>query len=205
MLDTDTTVPPRSRNHATGVRHRLRAATADAHERLDACARRTNLADRQTYGRFLQAQSGPVLALETALQDFGIARLLPDWALRPRAAALRHDLEYLLLHLEPCPSVRLTSLAQAFGTLYVLEGSRLGARVLLQQILTAAPSLAPATRFLSHGSDHRMWATFLQVLEAKVGVTDSAEAAQAARNAFALFEDSFRHAFPGSPIIASSR
>jgi heme oxygenase len=171
-------------------------ATAEVHERLDACAREVNLADQQTYGRFLLAQSGPVLALETTLEDFGVARLLPDWPMRRRTTALHHDLEYLGLCVEPCPSVRLTSIAQAFGLLYVLEGSRLGARMLLRQIVAAAPSLEPATRFLSHGSDPRLWATFLQTLEANVGITDLADSAQGARNAFALFEDSFRKAFP---------
>ncbi len=195
MLDPDATVLPRPRTPAAGVRHSLRAATAQAHERLDACARRVNLADRKSYGQFLQAQSGPVLALETALQDFGVARLLPDWPLRSRAAALRHDLDYLRLHTESSAPIRLTSAAQAFGTLYVLEGSRLGARVLLQQILAAAPALRPATRFLSHGSEHRFWTTFVQVLEAKVGANDLAECIYGAQQAFALFEAAFMQIF----------
>lgn len=191
MLETKTTVLPRPRTPAAGVRHSLRAATAQAHERLDACARRVNLADRESYGRFLVAQSGPVTMLETALQDFGVARLLPDWPLRSRTAALRHDLGVLRLNGESLAAIALTSAAQAFGTLYVLEGSRLGARVLLQQILAAAPDLKPATRFLSHGSDHRLWTTFLQILEAKVGANDLAGCIQGAQHAFALFEDSF--------------
>ena len=195
MLDSDTIVLPRPRTPAPGVRQTLRAATAQAHERLDASARRVNLADRESYGRFLQAQSGPVIALESALQDFGVTRLLPDWPLRSRTAALRHDLDYLRLHTESCAAIRLTSAAQAFGTLYVLEGSRLGARVLLQQILAAAPQLKPATRFLSHGSDHRLWTTFLQTLEVKVGPNDLAGCTEGAKQAFALFAASFMQAF----------
>ena len=191
MLETTTTVLPRPRKPASGVRQSLRAATAQAHEHLDACARRVNLADRQSYGRFLQAQSGPVMGLEAALKDFGIARLLPDWPQRSRVAALLYDLEYLNLRADCCSDVRLESVAQAFGTLYVLEGSRLGARVLLQQILAAAPDLKPATRFLSHGSDQRLWATFLQALEAKVGADDLDECVQGAAEAFGLFETSF--------------
>lgn len=191
MPETDTTVLPRPRTPAAGVRHSLRAATAPAHERLDACARRVNLADRESYGRFLLAQSGPVMVLEAALQYFGVARLLPDWPLRSRTAALRHDLEILRLHAESSAAITLSSAAQAFGTLYVLEGSRLGARVLLRQILGAAPDLKPATRFLSHGSDHRLWTRFLQILEAKVGADDLAECIQGAAQAFALFEASF--------------
>lgn len=198
MLDADTTLPPRPGTSAKGVRHSLRDATADAHERLDACARRINLADRPTYARFLQAQSGPVIALEAALEDFGVHRLLPDWRLRSRRAALQHDLEYFCLRAESCTSVRLKSTAQAFGTLYVLEGSRLGARVLLQQILAAAPALKPATVFLSHGADHRLWTSFLQLLEANVGITDLARCAQGAREAFAMFEVSFMQAFGAS-------
>lgn len=198
MLETDMTVLPRSRTSDAGVRHTLRAATSQAHERLDACAQRVNLADRVTYGRFLQAQSGPVMVLEAALQDFGVGRLLPDWPLRSRTSALHYDLEYLTLRPGSCRAVRLTSAAHAFGTLYVLEGSRLGARVLLQQILDTAPDLRPATRFLSHGSDHRLWPTFLQILEAKVGSNDMPGCIQGAQHAFGLFEASFMQTF-GAP------
>ena len=195
MPENHTTVQPMSRTPAAGIREGLRTATARAHERLDSYARRVNLADQRNYGRFLKAQSGPVKALEAALEQFGVARLLPDWSLRRRTAALEHDLEYLHLHPESSPSVCLTSRAQAFGTLYVLEGSRLGARVLLQQILDAAPALEPATRFLRHGSEHRLWPTFLRALEAKVGADNMAKCVQGARNAFALFEHSFMEAF----------
>ena len=198
MPENDTILQPRSRTQTAGIRNSLRTATAQAHERLDSYSRRVNLADRQNYGRFLQAQSGPVSALEAALEQFGIARLLPDWSLRSRTAALDHDLQYLHLHAESCPSVCLTSAAQAFGTLYVLEGSRLGARVLLQEILEATPSLEPATRFLRHGAEYRLWPTFLRSLEANVAVDDLAKCAQGARNAFALFERSFIEAFGAS-------
>ena len=198
MLETNTTVLPRPRTPVPGVRQSLRAATAQAHERLDSYARRVNLADRESYGRFLQAQSGPVTALETALQDFGVVRLLPDWPLRSRSAALRHDLGWLNLHTELSTSIRPTSAAQAFGMLYVLEGSRLGARVLLQQILAAAPDLKPATNFLSHGSDHRLWPAFLQILEAKVAPDELAGCIRGAEQAFALFQASFMQAL-GTP------
>lgn len=139
------------------------------------------------------------MALETALQDFGVARLLPDWPLRRRTPALHHDLEYLNLRPESRPEVCLNSAAEAFGALYVLEGSRLGARVLLQQILAAAPALKPATRFLSHGSDHRLWTTFLQILEAGVGVNGLDECVLGAQQAFALFEASFVQVLGSTP------
>ena len=195
MLKNYTAVQPRSRTPGTGIRYNLRAATARAHERLDSWARRVNLSDQQNYGRFLEAQSGPVNALEAALQNVGVVRLLPDWSVRSRATALEHDLRHLGLQPQSCPSVRLTSAAQAFGTLYVLEGSRLGARVLLQQILNATPALEPATKFLRHGSDRRLWTTFLQALETKVRIDDLAKCAQGAGDAFALFESSFRQKF----------
>ncbi|MDE2477181.1 MAG: hypothetical protein KGO48_19150 [Alphaproteobacteria bacterium] len=74
----------------------------------------------------------------------------------------------------------------------------MGARVLLQQILAAAPELEPETRFLNHGSDHRLWTTFLQNLEAKVGVNDLPGCILGAQHAFALFEASFMRSF-GAP------
>jgi heme oxygenase len=146
------------------IRESLRAATAEVHE-LDASTRRLNLGNPSDYGGFLLAQSGPLQALETALEDFGVANLLADWSLRSRRTALLHDLTHLGLRVQHCTPLRLKSPAQAFGVLYVLEGSRLGARFLLKQVLTAAPPFKDATEFLRHGEGIRLWPSFLIALE----------------------------------------
>ena len=116
--------------------------------------------------------------------------LLPDWNERSRSAALDADLAELGI---PCPPVatapRLDGEAFLFGVLYVLEGSRLGARLLTRQILANGdPHLRRATRYLRHGEGKPFWQTFLARLEASIAVRRSPERAVAgAVAAFACF------------------
>ena len=76
-----------------------------------------------------------------------------------------------------------------FGVLYVLEGSRLGARLLTRQILASGdPHLRRATRYLRHGEGKPFWQTFLARLESSIAVRRSPERAVAgAVAAFACF------------------
>jgi heme oxygenase len=73
------------------------------------------------------------------------------------------------------------------GTMYVLEGSRLGAKFLLKTLADAAdPRLFEATTYLAHGRGLRLWQSFLARL-ADEGY-DEDEAIFSARLAFAAFE-----------------
>jgi heme oxygenase len=73
--------------------------------------------------------------------------------------------------------------------LYVLEGSRLGARLLLAEVEAAlSPASRAATRYLSHGQGLSLWPTFLQRLEASQQVRREPDAAAAgARAVFRQF------------------
>jgi heme oxygenase len=74
------------------------------------------------------------------------------------------------------------------GTMYVLEGSRLGAKFLLKAVADAAdPRIAEATAYLSHGTGKRLWQSFLAKL-ASEEACDEDEVIEAARSAFAAFE-----------------
>ncbi len=166
------------------VRSSLRAATADAHVRVDALFSRFNLADRGDYGCFLQAQAAALLPLERAL-DAGIAPALGiEWAERRRSTALRHDL--LLLGLsEPVNEDQppITEAAAAFGTIYVLEGSRLGGALLERSVAAGLPRA-----FLARGAPG-LWSRFLDALERGLpSEADLVLALSAARQAFLHFE-----------------
>lgn len=81
------------------------------------------------------------------------------------------------------------------GLLYVLEGSRLGARVLARRVRRAGSDLPLA--YLAHGEDEDLWRSFLTWLEArpKVGLrTDEAEAG--ARYGFRCFSAAFETVAP---------
>lgn len=183
-----------------GPRDLLRSATAELHGRLDARFRALDLTVKADYLRFLAAQAAAVVPIEHALELAGVAKLVPDWDRRSRRAAILADLAILGQAMIPTetPAPAVTSPAGIFGTLYVLEGSRLGGEVLLRRMLaTAGPELCAATRFLSHGRGERLWGSFLAML-AKRPVGENGQLVRAAAGAFALFDAAARRPPPAS-------
>jgi heme oxygenase len=140
------------------------------------------------YRRFLQASAGALLPLEAALVDAGVAKHFPDWPERTRSAVIAADLDRLGQEAHATVSVPPLTQSGVIGTMYVLEGSRLGAKFLLKAVADATdPRIGRATAYLSHGAGKRLWQSFL----AKLGSDacwDEDEAIEAARSAFAAFE-----------------
>lgn len=170
------------RNQTT--RAKLRAATGNAHARVDAVFSRFDLGSRDDYGRFLQAQAAALLPLERAL-DAGIAPHLDiGWAGRRRGAALLSDLAGLGL---PAPTIEaMAPIARAeagLGTIYVLEGSRLGGALLAGSVCPGLPA-----SFLAPG-DPRRWRALVAALDDLL-LTDRQinGAIEAAERVFDLFE-----------------
>ena len=75
------------------------------------------------------------------------------------------------------------------GTTYVLEGSRLGSRLLLTAVSHSSDErVAAATRYLGHGAGQRLWQGYLQILETlNAALYDEGDAIKGAHQAFALF------------------
>lgn len=170
-----------------GLRERLRDATAAAHRELDAQLSSFDLTVLAGYLRFLQASAGALLPLEAALVEAGVADLFPDWPERARSAAIAADLGRLGSAARSSVSVPPLTPSGIFGTMYVLEGSRLGAKFLLRELADATdPRITQAISYLGHGAGKRLWQSFLSKLESEE--CDEAEAIAAARIAFAAFE-----------------
>lgn len=172
------------------IRQLLRTATADLHAAVDARFSADFDSDKAAYGHFLTALSGAVLPLEAAFEAAGVDRFLPDWPERRRAEPLRSDLVTLGLPVAvPRPVAPPRGEARLFGMLYVLEGSRLGGKLLLRRALANPdPQVRSATRYLRHGDGRDLWRPFLERLEASAAVASAPDAAVAgARDAFALF------------------
>jgi heme oxygenase len=190
---------------AWSARSILRAATADLHTDLDSCL--ASLVKRDTgYARFLLGSAAALLPLERALSAADVVTLLPDWPLRSRSQAIRVDLVELMLSEPPLlPPPEIRGEASVFGMLYVLEGSRLGARVVLREAQARlSPAVRAATRYLSHGQGQPLWPTFLQRLEASPHVCrDPEQAVLGARAAFQLFLNAIRRSHPNE-IVATS-
>jgi len=114
----------------------LRDATGADHERVDALYSRFDLADRASYAAFLQTQARALFALEAALTGFPG---LPAW--RARSPLIAQDLADMDLPLpDPAPIAALPDDAAAHGTLYVLEGSRLGGSILAKHVGADLPT-----------------------------------------------------------------
>jgi heme oxygenase len=170
------------------LRERLRAATAAAHRRLDAQFSSFDLTIFSGYRRFLQASAAALLPLEAALVQAGVDTMVPDWLERARSTAITADLARLGSAVPPAMTVAPLTPHGVLGTMYVLEGSRLGAKFLLTAVAGAAdPRINAATAYLSHGAGQRLWQSFLARLEAENGC-DEDEAVEAAGAAFAAFE-----------------
>jgi heme oxygenase len=182
-----------------GLRQRLRAATADAHGRLDAQLARLDLRALSGYRHFLEVSAAALLALEAALVRADVGRLFPDWRLRSRSRVIVNDLGCVGGSVRPFAVPDRFGFDDVLGTMYVLEGSRLGARALAGVVAKSAdPVVVAATAYLRHGAGLQLWPSFLVMLERHaVDLGDDTGAVAAARRAFDLF---YRAASDRAPL-----
>jgi heme oxygenase (biliverdin-IX-beta and delta-forming) len=178
------------------IRDILRHATAEHHAAVDRRFAPLIAQGMSGYVEFLLASAAAVIPLERALTARGVDRILPRWQARTREAALREDLEALDALDTLCAARRVGDAtpdiggeAHQFGVLYVLEGSRLGGRILARDVQAHPDArVRGATRYLRHGENDRLWQSFLSALEAseptRRAVCDAIAGAQAA---FAMF------------------
>ena len=173
----------RNRAHAA-----LRAATFDCHQRVDEIYSSAQLDDRVSYGNFLCAQAAALLPVEAALDQLGMADLVEDWPERIRGQHLIRDMVELgIAKPEPIERPTLSSPPEMLGALYVLEGSRLGGKLLRRSV----PSNFP-TRFLA-GESLESWALFLMRLDQLIdNDAERSGAIDGAHAVFSVFEKSGR-------------
>jgi heme oxygenase len=176
---------------SSGLRDRLKEATATAHRDLDARFAAFDLSSRRGYRRFLEASAAALLPLEAALERAGVIGLFADWPQRARREAIVADIARLDGEIRPLGDVRPLSRNGVLGTMYVLEGSRLGAKYLQRMIAQSAdPMIGEARAYLSHGAGLPLWRGFLARLACeRVSVADEAEAVAGAQRAFAKFAE----------------
>jgi heme oxygenase len=157
---------------SASVRYLLRSATAKDHADVD--SRFGSLIGRGAAGylEFLLLSATAVGPIEEALREAHVERILPDWEDRSRAASLRADLaEMGVVTPMVARPPSLGGEAHQFGVVYVLEGSRLGARVLVRRLLASPDLHTPyATRYLRHGEGLPLWQTFVGRLESSASV-----------------------------------
>ena len=164
----------------------LRGATAPLHARVDALFA-DGLRSARDYRVYLRGMQAPAAFAWQA------------WNHPQRLAWLDADLAALgLAPLPPGPGLRVHCAGAAAGALYVLEGSMLGARTLLDDVRTLGWSAQRGAAFLhGHAGDDAgaRWRTFTRHLEqADFGVDETDAMLAAAAAAFASVEHDFRRA-----------
>ncbi|QNM83535.1 biliverdin-producing heme oxygenase [Sphingomonas sabuli] len=164
-------------------RQALKAATDDVHHLLDTMLSGLTLSNPADYRRFLLIQARVVPPLERALDAFGMADHVPGWAEHRRAGLLQQDLAQLG---EPMPAeVRIDpfeTLGQALGAAYVLEGSRLGGRILERNVGPEMP-----TTFLHPKEQKAAWPALVDTIDTGLYADGLEEAKSAARQCFVAF------------------
>lgn len=167
----------------------LRVATRDAHasiERLIPLVHEPPT--RAAYVDYLRAMYGFLVPVEAALSTLP-ASFADEVSLHARlkSARLAEDLRALdATEIPTCPRTpRIDGPSDGYGVLYVLEGSTLGAQVILRSI-ASVPGLASATRYLGSYGRHvgEMWRAFCEALEAHGDVSHHGRVVEAAMATF---------------------
>jgi heme oxygenase len=171
------------------LRNILKDATAADHARLDDRLGAFDLHDLGGYRRFLEANAAALLPLEGALVAAGVRNILPEWDRHRRSRAILSDLAAIGGTPRLLDPPVLNGRFAVLGTLYVLEGSRLGAAYLLRHVRRASdPRILGASTYLAHGAGQHLWRDFLVVLESHADELDNQEdVIEPARRAFDLF------------------
>lgn len=165
----------------TDARAFLAAETRDLHGALDRFASRFNLLTPSGLENFLRFMWIGCSTIEGGLDAAGADRLLPEWPRRRRSDLLARDLG--ATGTSPPPPIDFASDGEVWGGLYVLEGSRLGGRMLAR-----STPLSNQSAFLSESEKRSFWPQFLKRLRsADQGARSRADMVCGARKAFAAF------------------
>lgn len=171
------------------TRFALKEATDEVHRELDNRLSRLDLSKRDDYRKFLDFHAKVLPALESSLDQGGLSDLVEGWENSRRTTAIERDLAVLGRRMPAAvPVPKLNGTAELLGTAYVVEGSRLGGRVLRKQVGDGLPA-----DFLSDADS--CWPKVVAALD-RFLYSDALidEAIGAARRCFALFLNVAREA-----------
>jgi len=171
----------------------LKQRTARAHAALEARIDALRpFVSRERYALFLQAQFAFHHHVEPLYRQAPTAHLLPDNAHRSRLGQVAADLRDLGVPPPPGRAADFGSLAEGLGWLYVAEGSKLGAAVLLKAVDALGLHGGFGARHLA--ADHRgrglSWRLFTATLnDQALSPAEDGRMARAADDAFRFFAD----------------
>jgi heme oxygenase len=172
------------------IRDIVSEATRSSHRRLDLALSWLDISRPRYYAGFLRGQAEGLFPLEAALEEQGVEEIVRNWPQRARTAALEHDLAAMDVSIDPLPMPHFRNAAEMLGAVYVLEASRMGARVMLARLAQQPESNSiGATSYLRHGFGKRLWPFFLTILENHPAAqANTAGVVQGAEIAYGMFE-----------------
>lgn len=173
---------------------RLRAETADSHQRLEESLDLfTKVAERGSRRRLVERFHGLHAGAEQALAPWLAAIDGLEFDDRSRLPHLRRDLKTLGVSGEAaiCPVATPADAAEALGLFYVLEGSTLGGHMIGKQLARDGVDDEGLTFLNPYGAAvGERWRAFMTVLERETASASDRDAAVAgARRGFALVTD----------------
>lgn len=189
---------------APALSARLKAETADLHQKLDALVMAARpFESRENYGRFVRAQYLFQRDIESLYDDPRLLEMIPDLPTRPRLAAAAADLADLGIPVPaelPAPVADTATLADGLGWLYVSEGSKLGAAFLFKeagQKLGLSETLGARSLAAPAGGRGAAWKGFVHALDnTTLGVAELDHVVRGARHAFERFAVLLAYSFP---------
>ena len=186
----------------------IKASTAVAHARTEKALmmhiKRIDSAD--DYAKLLYCFYGYFAPVEKILESYGPS-IISDYDLRRKTHSLCSDLQQLNV---PNPKSFAADLpeinneSQAFGCLYVLEGSILGGAILKKRILDQCPAIPVAAFTYFSGYDQQtpvMWQSFITQFNCFFNTNHSIEEAiKSANECFVKLENWIEKYFTSYPV-----
>jgi len=171
---------------------RLRSETGEAHRRLEALPiSQKLLSETLTSHDFIQYLTGMASVILASERDVmhHLTPYLTDLEQRRKFYLIENDLEFLKQDLAPTPfAFDVASTAHAFGIIYVVEGSTLGGRYILNHVQKTVQydAIQGASYFAGYGNQSgAMWKIFLNTLLAYASQGHSEAIIDGANYAFA--------------------
>ncbi len=173
------------------LRARLRDATTGAHARVD--AQLGAMRHPHDYRAYLRGMHGFMAAVEPGLQRYAgaLGWTAPQWR-----ADLAADLATVEAAPLPGAALPVHSADAALGLFYVVEGSALGARLLLRRAAALGFDATRGAAFLGRHVEAgtARWPSFLALLAAMEPRTDARQACDAAVAGFEAADHFFHRA-----------
>lgn len=177
----------------------IKEATKSAHQQLEVVVVKKLKAIRTNtdYADLLKHFYAYFSKVEQAIAPYITKEVLPDYGERRTSIYLKQDIEALGFDTNSLPHAQapgINSAAEAMGALYVMEGSIMGGKIIVQMLFKGG--ITEGVSFFSGYGEATgsMWASFIEALN-KTGASNPQAAIDAANKTFSQFENVFETTF----------